>query len=186
MVVGYGVTQYWFTEFGVEFEHESGESTEVEAVEWENTFQLTEPGQYAVDLGLLVELEVATESEDGWELKTGPLLQTEIGKTQINFNPLLERKFDTDGEEETELVYEWQVAYRLQQSFEFGLQGFGEVGEWNDWEKSSEQSHKAGPMIAGKLPLGDHDAIKYDTAILFGLNGATEEQTFRFTLEYEF
>jgi len=180
--VGYGVTPYWFTEI----EKKSGEGAEVEALEWENILQLTEPGQYAVDLGMLVEVEASLESDGGWELKLGPLLQTEFGKTQVNFNPLLERKFDTDGEEKTELVYEWQVLYRLQQSLEFGLQGLGEVGEWNDWEDSSDQNHKAGPVIAGKLPLGNHDAIKYDAALLFGLNSATADNTVRFSLEYEF
>ncbi len=41
-------------------------------------------------------------------------------------------------------------------TFEYGLQGFGEVGKWDDWESSSDQQHKAGPAIFGKLPVGNH------------------------------
>lgn len=183
---GMGVTEHWFTELLTEFERTGGDATKLEAVEWENIFQLTERGQYPVDVGVLFEVERPMDHAEGWEVKLGPLLQTEFGKVQVNFNPILERHFDAEEKSETELTYQWQAKYRLMQSFEFGAQGFGEVGKWNDWEKSDEQTHKAGPAIFGKLPLGNHDAFKYNAALLFGLNRHTPDHTLRATLEYEF
>lgn len=144
-----------------------------------------EPGEHAVDIGLLFALERPMDHAEGWEVKLGPLLQTESGKLQFNFNPILERHFNADEKSDTELTYQWQVKYRHTQAFEFGMQGFGEVGKWNDWEDSDEQEHMAGPAIFGKIPVGEH-AMKYNAALLFGLNDHTADHTFRMTLEYEF
>src|SRR4051812_28752149 len=43
---GYGATEYWFTEFYLKYKRENGGGTFFDAVEWENKFQLTQPGQY--------------------------------------------------------------------------------------------------------------------------------------------
>ena len=118
-------------------------------------------------------------------IEIGPLIKTEVGKVQFNFNPLFERHVRAEEDGETELSYQWQVKFRHAQAFEFGLQGFGEVGEWNDWEESEDQEHMAGPAVFGKLPVGEH-ALKYDAALLFGLNDHTADNTLRVRLEYEF
>lgn len=186
LTIGMGLTQRWFSEVGAEFTREAPNSTRLEAVEWENVFLLTEPGEYPVDLGLLFEVERAMDHAEGWEVKLGPLLQTEFGKLQLNFNPILERHFDSEEHSDTELTYQWQAKYRYLECFEYGFQGFGEVGKWNDWEERSAQTHKAGPAVFGKLPLGGRHALKYDAALLFGLNRNTADQTLRATLEYEF
>lgn len=185
LAFGYGVTQRWKTELEAEFEREGSGGTRLEAVEWENVLLFAEPGEHAVDVGLFFAVERPMDHAEGWEVKLGPLLQTEFGKLQLNFNPILERHLDAEEKSDTELTYQWQLKYRHAQAFEFGMQGFGEVGKWNDWEDSDEQEHMAGPAIFGKLPVGAH-ALKYDAALLFGLNGHTADHTFRMTLEYEF
>ncbi len=186
LAYGRGVTQHWFTEAEAEFVREGSGGTRLEAVEWENILTFAEQGELPVDIGLLLALERPMDHAEGWEVKLGALLQKEFGKVQLNFNPILERHFDAEEKSETELVYEWQAKYRHTQAFEFGMQGFGEVGKWNDWEDSDEQTHMAGPAVFGKLPLGEHDAIKYDLALLYGLNDHTADHTLRMTLEYEF
>ena len=183
---GQGITPWWFSELGGELEKSSHQGTKLEAIEWENYFLINEPGEYAIDTGVLVETEFATEDDEGWELKIGPLLQTSSGRVQFNFNPLLERKFDTGERENTELVYEMQIKYRLKLSFEYGLQAFGELGQWNHWEDRADQTHKLGPAIFGKLAMDNHRAIKYDMALLIGLNDKTPDNTLRATVEYEF
>jgi hypothetical protein len=183
---GLGVTPWWFTELYAKFEREGSEATKLEAVEWENKFQLTETGKYPFDLGLIVELERPQDHAEGWEVKLGPLLQTEFGKVQVNANLLFERHFDAEEKSETELGYQWQAKYRWRQELEFGAQGFGEVGEWDNWEASDEQEHKAGPAVFGKLPLGGHQAIKYNAAYLIGLSDAAPDHTLRVQVEYEF
>jgi hypothetical protein len=181
---GYGVTPWWATEIYGKW-HRNG-STSFDAIEWENRFQLTEPGQYFVDLGLLIEIERPRDRAEGYELRIGPLLQKDVGPVQTNFNVLLERHYRASEPEVTELGYQWQVKYRWREAFEFGAQGFGDVGKWNDWDSVKAQEHIAGPAIFGKLDLGGRQAIKYDAAVLFKLSDAASRQTLRAQIEYEF
>ena len=101
-------------------------------------------------------------------LEWGPVLQTDIGRTQLNLNLFLERVINPEAPKPMQLKYQWQVKHRYRPLFEFGLQGFGEVGEWDQWAPRSRQSHRLGPMIAGTWTLGGKQAIKYQLAWLKG------------------
>lgn len=185
--VGYGATEYWFTELYLKRELEGSDG--VTLAEWENKFQLTETGKYPVDVGFITEIEAPlNNSHEPWELKVGPLFQTEFDKLQLNGNVLFERTFGGDDDEEhiTEIGYQWQAKYRWKPEFEFGLQGFGEMGKWDHWEDSDEQNHRMGPAIFGTLPLSAHNKIKYNAAYLFGTSDAAPDHTFRMQAEYEF
>jgi hypothetical protein len=185
--VGYGANDWWFTEVYVKVAKEGGDSVKYDAFEWENKFQLTETGKYPVDVGLITEIEVPRErKEEVIELKLGPLFQTEFGKLQLNANVLFEDHVDAEEPSETEMGYQWQAKYRWKPALEYGLQGFGEMGPWDDWEPSDEQSHKAGPAVFGKLAAGDQQAIKYNAAWLFGMSDGAPDNTFRMQVEYEF
>lgn len=185
--LGLGVTEYWFTEVYLNREKEGNEG--LTYAEWENKFQFTETGKYWVDIGFITEIEAPlSDGSEPYELKVGPLFQTESGKIQYNVNLLFERKFGGDDDEEhiTEMGYQWQVKYRWKPEFEFGAQGMGEMGEWNHWENSDQQNHRLGPAIFGKFDLGNHRKIKYNAAMLYGLTDAAPDQTFRMQAEYEF
>jgi hypothetical protein len=182
---GYGAKPWWFTELYVKYKREGGR-TFLDALEWENKFQLTETGKYPVDLGMILEFERPKDRAEGYEFKVGPLLQREIGQLQLNANVLVEHVFDSLSSNGTELGYQWQAKYRWQQSLEFGAQGFGEVGDWMNWSPSSEQNHRWGPAVFGKFPGQGHQAIKYNAALLLGLTRGSPDHTFRLQLEYEF
>ena len=187
-VVGYGVglTPWWFTEAYVVYEGATGEPTKAEAVEWENVFQLTETGKHAADVGFLLEIERPRDHAEGYELKYGPLLQAESGRVQWNGNLLFERHVRAAEPSATEMLYEWQVKVRWLPAFEPGFQGFGEMGKWDHWEPSGEQSHILGPALFGKVGLGGHHALRYDAALLFAASRAAPDRTLRFRVEYEF
>ena len=186
LAFGYGLTSWWFTEIYARFNHFAGESTRFDALEWENRFQLTEPGQYFADLGLLLELEYPHDRAEGYEMKIGPLLQKDFGPVQANANFFLGRHYRSEEEEVTELSYQWQLKYRWRAEFEFGMQGFGEMGKWNDWAPASAQEHRIGPAIFGKYNLGGGQVLKYNAAVLFGASGAAPDHTVRAQVEYEF
>jgi hypothetical protein len=185
---GYGAKEYWFTEVYVKQERDGGDIANL--AEWENKFQLTETGQYPVDVGLITELEAPLSANTPWEFKLGPLFQTEFGKLQLNGNLLFERAFgqaDTSGVPySTNFSYQWQAKYRWQPVLEFGAQGFGDMGKWNDWDKQADQIHRAGPAVFGKFALGNRQAIRYNAAWLFGTGNAAPDNTFRMQVEYEF
>lgn len=185
--LGYGANDWWWTEAYVKYAREGSADIKYDAFEWENKFQLTETGKYPVDVGLITEIEIPRDrDEEGIELKVGPLFQTEFGKLQLNGNLLFEKHFDAAVSSPTQAGYQWQAKYRWQPSLEYGLQGFGDLGDWDHWDTTSEQSHKMGPAIFGKFSAGDHQTIKYNAAWLFGLTGATPDNTFRLQAELEF
>ena len=183
---GYGITQRWFTEFYSKYEHPGGETTHFDAWEWENKFQLTETGEYPVDAGLIVELERPKDRSEGYEVRFGPLFQTEMGKVQLNGNLLFERHYRTDAAPPLQFGYQWQVKYRWQPKLELGFQGFGELGQWNHWDPAEERSHRIGPAIFGKLALGNRQAIRYNAAWLVGASTNAPSHNLRLQVEYEF
>ncbi len=186
---GYGVNQWWFTEAYVKYQKTPGEGTKYDAFEWENKFQLTEHNQYFVDVGLITEIEIPREHrEEGYEFKIGPLFQGDAGPIRWNANLLFERVFRgrSSGPHVTEMGYQLQAKYALSPTFEVGAQAFGEMGKWDHWEPSSEQSHRAGPAVFGKVKLGGREAIRYNAAWLHGVSHAAPRDTFRVQAEYEF
>ena len=188
MAIGWGIglEPWWFTEAYLKFEGASGEKFEAEAIEWENTFQLTETGRHAVDMGLLAEIERPDDRAEGYELVYGPLFQGDVGPVQLNGNLLLESHVRSSENAETEMKYEWQVKYRWRREFEFGLQGFGEMGEWDHWAATRDQSHVLGPAVFGKLKAGERQSLRYDAALLLGATRASADATLRFRVEYEY
>jgi hypothetical protein len=183
---GYGATQRWFTEIYSKYERLQGEGLRFDASEWENKFQLTEAGEYPVDLGFIVELERPQDRSEGYEMRFGPLFQTEFGRLQLNLNLLVERHFQAAGPAVSEFGYQWQAKYRWQPRLEYGLQGFGEVAKWNHWGSADTQTHRVGPAVFGKVAMGDRQAIRYNAAWLFAVSEGAPAHTFRIQVEYEY
>lgn len=183
---GYGITQRWFTEIYRKYEHSGDEGTHFDAWEWENKFQLTETGQYPVDAGLILEIEKPQDHTEGYELRFGPLLQTEFGKLQLNGNLIFEQHYRSDTSQRAQLSYQWQAKYRWQPQFEFGMQGFGDTGSWNHWDAVTDTSRRMGPAVFGKIALGNRQAIRYNAAWLAGASSNAPRNTFRTQIEYEF
>ena len=183
---GYGVSEHWFTEVYVKYKGDPGGPTAFDAYEWENKFQLTEPGKYPVDLGFILEIERPQDRAEGYEVRFGPLLQTDLGRWQANANLLLQRNYHADFPSDMTIGYQLQLKYRYREEFEYGLQAFGEMGKWDHWQPSSEQTNRLGPAIFGRLKVGSHEAIRYNAAYLVGLSPAAPDHTFRMQIEYEF
>lgn len=188
---GWGVTERWFTEAYLKYKRKSGLGNRLDAVEWENKFQLTETGKYPVDVGVLAEIEVPHQNGGTYEFKFGPLIQTEFGRIQLNGNLLFERKYRGNDQVDPaphpmEIGYQWQIKYRWLRQFEYGLQGFGEMGKWNSWDNRDAQNHRFGPAVFGKVGLGGRQALAYNAAWLLGASRAAPDHTLRLQVEYEF
>jgi hypothetical protein len=186
---GWGGTPWWFTEAYFKYHKEAGDKTKYDAFEWENKFQLTETGRYFADLSFLVEIEVPREHRvEGYELAFGPLAQWDTGPLTWNANLFFERAYRGQPEEPrvTEMLYQFQVKYRADSPVDFGVQAFGEMGEWNHWAPPAQQEHLAGPAIFGKLKTGSREAIKWNAAWLVGLNKGSPDNRLRLQAEYEF
>jgi hypothetical protein len=180
--IGYGLTPWWKTELGAGTTRVPGESYKLDEVEWENTFLLTDPGRYWLDLGLFAELAYDHPARRN-AIALGPMFQKEIDAFQGNLNVFFERELGSSAEPGAAINYEWQVKWRGNPRFEPGLQGLGTLGRTNDFGHQTQGS--IGPAFFGQIPTGGRSKLKYDAAVLFGLNKNTPDTTIRFEIEYE-
>ena len=184
---GLGVNRWWFTELYAKWHKEPGEAHGFDAIEWENRLQFTETGRYPVDVGFLLEIERPRERSEGYEYKWGPLFQADLGTSvTANLNLLVEKHIRTSAPARAELGYQWQARYRWRPEFEFGAQGFGEFGPWDHWLPTSEQSHRWGPALFGRVKVAQTRVIKYNAGLLFGLTDGSPRNQLRLQAEYEF
>jgi hypothetical protein len=168
--VGYGATANWFVEGYVEIE----DGSEIEAYELENRFQLSEPGEHAVDFGFLAEIEKVREL-DLMELEMGPLFQKDFGKWTGKANLLVERQFGEDKfEDEWEFIGRMQLKYRMSSAFEPGIEYHGE-----------EYSKALGVVAMGSAGLGE-TPIEWLFGVYSGTTDDTPDIMARWELELEF
>lgn len=188
--LGLGVNEFWFTEVYVKFAGAPGNSTDLDAFEWENRFQLTETGKYPVDVGFLLEIERPQDRSEGMEVTWGPLFQADLGQTEWIANFLIQRNYNATSPSAASAYYRVQGRYRLSKEFSYGFQGFGDLGTWDSWASSHQQGHRFGPAVFGKIGLDGKQAIKYNAAYLIGktrIDGDSYSgNTFRLQMEYEF
>ena len=176
--LGLGVNSWWFTELYALWHKVPGESHGFDAWEWENKFQLTETGKYPVDVGLLLEIERPKDRSEGYEVRWGPLLQSDLTpNVQANLNLLFEHDWARpDG---TRLKLQWQALHRLGPGLRLGLQGFGELGRWNDWARTSVRT---GPVLRLGLPA----RLEWQAAYLWGRTNARRGDMFSTQLSLAF
>lgn len=183
--IGHGMTTWWFSEIETEWEKDPYEGTKYSGFEWVNIFQLTEAGEYWVDLGLFAEFKFPDNHDDANKIEIGPMLEKEIGNTVSNLNLIFVRDFGKQADHDTEFEYTAQVKWRGDKHLQYGLQALGETGEVEDSNELGDQEHKMGPALFAELPGNEHGKVKFNTALLFGMTDDTPDETLRFTLEYE-
>ena len=140
----YGFSSRWTSEILASFIGDSLADQKLSSWNWQNSYLLTQ-GQYPFDLAIHAQL--IRNVGYGNALELGPVLQTEIGTTQLNVNLVFEHSWVAG--DATELKYQWQALQRLRPGVRLGLQGFGELGPWNHW--SDTPSHRAGPVLRAAL-----------------------------------
>lgn len=182
---GYGVTSRWYTQLSAVWIRLHGRSDRLSGLEWQNDYMLTQ-GQYPFDLALHTAISRSDANPHSRSVEIGPVLQTEIVRTQFNFNVFLQREYRTGEREQTQLTYQWQVKQRWKSWLEPGVQGFGEVGKWDDWEPVKRQSHRFGPALFGSREVGAGQTLKYEAAWLVGKNSARTAKSFTMRVQYIF
>lgn len=175
LAIGYGITSRIFIEGYLDFEKPGNGSYELEAYEVEAKFQLSEQGQYFVDLGLLTELEKVREADE-WEFKVGPLFQKPFGNWMATANVLVETKFGSDVVEknEWELLGRAQLRYLSSPRFEPGVEYYGDEG-----------TQALGPAVYGLINF-ENSKVKWQAGWMIGLDSATDDHTIRWQFEWEF
>ena len=148
----WGVSSRWTTELYASYVGTDWSGSRLDTLNWQNELLLTQ-GELPFDLALHARaMEHQARVGGGRGLEWGPVLQTDVGRTQLNANLFVERTWGAAEAASTELKYQWQVRHRYRPGLHFGAQGFGELGPWDHWSPVNRQSHRAGPAIFGTLP----------------------------------
>ena len=184
--LGYGVTSRWYTEVFAGFIGDAGSAQKLSSLNWQNEVLLTR-GQYPFDLALHASVIRTYGYSEGNALEIGPVLQTEVGRTQLNANLFVERAWSADGPQQpTRMKYQWQVRHHGAPLLNVGMQGFGELGTWDDWSARANQSHRAGPALFGTWRLAAGHVLQYQAALLFGSTYGQNGKMFSTRVQYGF
>jgi high-affinity iron transporter len=179
--IGYGFGR-WKPELAVIFEKEPGEGTDLKEVEFENTIQFFESGQYWVDSGLLLAYGHALRDRDrpdAFEAKL--LLEKQTGPYLHRANIGFEHDAGHGSTGGQELAFLWSSRYRLIPEFEPGIELQSNFGKTSTMHGGfDEQEHYLGPAAYGHF-----GHLKYEIAWLPGISDAAAASAARLKLEYE-
>jgi hypothetical protein len=181
--LAYSPTSYWRSTLGWVWLEEPGDSPRSEALVWQNSFELTEPGKHWADLGLLVAYgQRLDDGADAAELAL--LVQKALGRSTLLVNLIAVRELE--GDADTGFGYSLSWATPVRDGLELGLEWYGELGESNDLGRLLDRPQQAGPVVYGTVPGTGRGEFVYEAAVLFGLTSAAPDATFRLLLEYAF
>lgn len=183
---GYGVNKYWFTEIYGESERMKNDNDEdsnfkFTAVSWENRFQLTEQGQFPVDVGAYFEYEASFENKHPDNIEAKLLLEKSLTKFTHTLNLTLEQQVGRHPDEDLAGGLAWSSKYRLKQWFQPGFEWHSKFGEIGQMVSFQDQQHQLGPVFYGKI-----GHVKYDAGYLFGMSDAAPKGEIKWIVEYEF
>jgi hypothetical protein len=159
----------------------------LEEIAWQNDYMLTQ-GQFDIDVALHTKIERPQDRSEGYALEWGPVMKTDIRRVQLNANIFFQwnvRVRTQGGDNQTKLAYQLQLKYRSRTAIQPGMQAYGEVGQWNHWLSSHQQSHRAGPALFGSHYFGKQE-LKYEAAYLVGRNEGLAAKTFSMRAQYIF
>lgn len=179
--IGYGVTDWWWPELYGNFEKEPDESLRFVEFEFENRFQLAEPGEYWVDPGLLASYVHATHDDAPDEIEAKLLLEKQFGEFLHRANIGLEQEVGHHAEGGPVAVAAWSSRYRYDVHFEPGFEIHSEFGHGGNLGHFHEQEHYIGPAAYGRIGSN----LKYEAAYLFGVSDEASNGAARLLLEYE-
>jgi hypothetical protein len=182
---GYGVTKRWYTEVYAHGLHTEEGGTHVNDFAWQNDYVLTS-SQSRLQVALHTNLTRYRNTDLGYAFEFGPAMQMEFGETQANVNVFFARSYRAEDDGRMQMKYQWQVKHHWNPKFAFGLQGFGELGDWDHWEPREEQSHRLGAVVSGALPVSDTHALNYEIAYFGGKIYAERAKALVIRLKYEF
>lgn len=182
----YGVTSWWMTALVAELNQDHGDRFRYNATGWENIFQLFEPGEAWIDSAVYFEYEVGDPKGSSDEIETKLLLEKQLGPVVTTMNLIFEKPVTNTEGAGTEWGYAFRTKYRWKPYLEPGIEAYGDVGPFKGMDPIDEQTHRAGPMIMGMIPLARRINFNYELGWLLGLTDGAPNQSVRWLGELEF
>jgi len=180
----FGFTDWWQGGLVIETENKPNGPVFVEAIEFENIFELPRLPGLPIDFGVYAEYEANVEGEaDAIELRWLAEYDSGPFNTKLNFN--VDRSFESGAE--FELGYGFLSSVEVAHDFALGIEAFGEFGSVRDFGSLAEREHYVGPVALFEIePPGLPGEIEIEAGYLFGIGDAEAEGQVRLLIEWEF
>ncbi|WGL18419.1 hypothetical protein PVT68_09000 [Microbulbifer bruguierae] len=171
--IGYGFSDRWFGEVYAIGKKSQERDLDVEALELEAKWQLSEQGEYAADWGMLFELE-REFSTNQWEAVATLISAREWGRWTGTANLSLAYEWGSVSDE-FETGLRAQARYRWSQVFEPALELY-----------AAEDLLGIGPVVLGARRFDGGRQLRWEVGIIQGLTSESPDQSVRLLLEYEY
>lgn len=177
--ISHAFTGWWKPElYLAEYRKTPGAGGRLIGYEFENTFQLTPPGEYWADFGFLASYERNTLARTPDAVEFGPLIEKSIGRFDHIVNFIWEKQIGPGAAGKYEFRYSYQGIYALTAALRPGIEFYG---------RPSDHAYQAGPVITGEWHLpGTASELEYRIGVVLGLNAAAPQRTWLAQMEYEF
>ena len=205
-------TNWWKSELYVaEYNRAPGYSSQPTGYEFENTFQLTDPGEYWADVGLLVSYAYAKVPGVANNAELALLLEKRVGHFNQKFN-LIREKYMGNGAPElistTNLTstgtgkgkgkgttvttittvavgapggYPSRFAYSASYKFSDDFMPGVEA-----YYHAGDNGFQMGPVVYGELKSFSGSELEYSIGVLYANNSQSPSRTYVARLEYDF
>ena len=179
--VAHAFTSWWKAEVYVgSFNRNPGETTHLTGYEFENTFQLSAPGEFWADIGFLASYEYSKQRDTSDSVEFGPLLEKLSGHVDQRLNLIW--KMPVGGG--TGVANEFRSAYSISYKTEYHRATFAPGIE--AYYRPGDSATQAGPVLYGELRTDAGSELEYSLGVVYGLSRGAPDKTLLARLEYEF
>lgn len=176
--LSHSFTGWWRPEVYVgAYEREPGEANTLQGYEFENTFQLSDPGEYWADFGFLASYEYNIAPDAPGVLEFGPLFEKRSNRIDQRLNFIWEKQLGGGAERQYAFRASYALTYAVRPWFAPGLEAY---------YRPTDESHQLGPALYGEIPTASGNEFEYSAALVYGINKGAPNRTFVLRLEYEF
>ena len=181
IAVAHAVTSWWKPEVYVgEFNRDPGGTTHPSGYEIENTFQLTERGEYWADAGFMASYAHNKQAGIPSVAEFGPLFEKLSGHIDQRLNLIWEKQIGGGASGAYKFRSAYSVSYNIhsdQATYSPGIEAYYRPGD---------NAYQVGPVFSGELRSKKGNELEYSVGIVFGVNNGAPDKTLLARLEYEF
>jgi hypothetical protein len=145
------------------------------------------PESWHLPVGLSLSAEIgyqrAKYSEDTWNLEIRPIIDKQMGRTYVSFNPTLGRSFHGYGVHDG-LVFEpnLKVGYDFTKKVNAGFEYYGSLGSLSGFDSIPGQQH----FIIPAIDLNVSEDWEFNAGIGVGLTGSGDHMVIKFIVGRRF
>lgn len=179
--IAHAVTSWWKPEVYVgEFNRDPGATTHPTGYEFENTFQLTDRGEYWADAGFLASYAYSRQPGVLSRAEFGPLLEKTSGHFDQRLNLIWEKEIGAGDSGK----YMFRSAYSVSYKMDFDRASIAPGIEV--YIRPNDNAYQIGPVLYGEIRTDAGSELEYSLGVVDGINQSAPAKTLLFRVEYEF